>query len=209
MATAMWADDPGSACTVAWVTLDSFDNQPRVFWSYAVAALRQAGVDVPRVSPGAGQEAAADHGFLLRLASALAAQDPPVVLVLDDLNLLTAPAPLEELAYVLRNARDGLHVVVTSRADPLLPLHRYRLIGELAEILVDYLAFRVPEASSLLSHHSVTLSAHALQSLTGRTEGWAAGIRPAALSARRASRSGAVRQRTRRRGQRDHRVPGG
>jgi len=182
MATAMWADDPGFACTVAWVTLDSFDNQPRVFWSYVVAALRRAGVDVPRVSPAPGQAAAVEHGFLLRLASVLAAQAPPVVLVLDDLHLLAAAAPLEELAYVLRNARRGLHVVVASRADPLLPLHRYRLIGELAEIRADDLALRVPEATSLLSHHGVTLSAHALQSLTGRTEGWAAGIRLAALS---------------------------
>ena len=182
MATAMWADDPGFACTVAWVTLDSFDNQPRVFWSYVVAALRRAGVDVPRVSPAPGHAGAVDHGFLLRLASVLAAQDPPVLLILDDLHLLTAAAPLEGLAYVLRNARRGLHVVVASRVDPMLPLHRYRLIGELAEIRADDLAFRVPESGSLLSHHGVTLSAHALQSLTGRTEGWAAGIRLAALS---------------------------
>ena len=101
-----------------------------------------------------------------------------MVLVLDDLHRLTAAAPLEELAYVLRNARRGLHVVVASRADPPLPLHRYRLIGELAEVRADDLAFRVPEASSLLSHHGVTLSAHAPQSLTGppragrRASGW-------------------------------------
>ena len=182
MATAMWAEDPGFAGTVAWVTLDSFDNQPRVFWSYVVAALRQAGLDVPRVSPAPGQAGAVDHGFLLRLASVLAAQAPPVLLVLDDLHLVTAAAPLEGLAYVLRNARRGLHVVVGSRVDPMLPLHRYRLTGELAEIRADDLAFRVPESGSLLSHHGVTLSAHALQSLTGRTEGWAAGIRLAALS---------------------------
>src|SRR5208282_1915853 len=63
-----------------------------------------------------------------------------------------------------------------------LPLHRYRLAGELAEIRADDLAFSVPESRSLLAHHGVTLSAAALECLTGRTEGWAAGVRMAALS---------------------------
>jgi len=126
-----------------------------------------------------------DHVFLLRLASVLAEQDPPVVMVLDDLHLLTEPATLDELAYVLRNARPGLHLVVASRVDPLLPLHRYRLTGELTEIRADDLAFSVPESSLLLAHHGITLSEASLECLTGRTEGWAAVMRLAALSLHR------------------------
>ena len=111
------------------------------------------------------------------------------MMVLDDLHLLTEPAILDGLAYVLRNATPGLHLVVSSRMDPLLPLHRYRLTGELTEIRADDLAFSVPESGALLAHHGITLPAAALQRLTGRTEGWAAGVRMAALSTGRASRT--------------------
>ena len=72
--------------------------------------------------------------------------------------------------------------MVASRADPLLPLHRYRVAGELAEIRADDLAFSVQESGLLLAHHGVTLPAPMLERITGRTEGWAAGMRLAALS---------------------------
>ena len=140
MAVAAWATSTSYPCTLAWVNVDDYDNRPRVFWSYVVAALRKAGIAVPQVVPGPGR-VAVDHAFLVRLASTLAAQDPPVVLVLDDFHLLTEPAVLDGLAYVLRNAWPGLHLMVVSRADPLLPLHRYRLAGQLAEIRADDLAF--------------------------------------------------------------------
>ena len=107
MAVAAWAASTSYPCTLAWLTVDDYDNRPRVFWSYVVAALRRAGVAVPRVVPGPGR-VAVDHVFLARLASVLAAQDPPVVLVLDDLHLLTEPAVLDGLSYLLRNAGPGL-----------------------------------------------------------------------------------------------------
>src|ERR1700722_15944479 len=181
MAIASWAAARAQLATLVWVTLDDYDNRPKVFWSYVVAALRQAGLAVPPVSSAAGR-GPADHVFLLRLASVLAVQDPPVVLVLDDLHLVTEQDTLDGLAYLLRNAAPGLHLVLSSRMDPLLPLHRYRLTGELTEIRADYLALSVPESAALLSHHGITLPASALQRLTGRTEGWAAGVRMAALS---------------------------
>ncbi|MGH3150347.1 MAG: LuxR C-terminal-related transcriptional regulator [Streptosporangiaceae bacterium] len=180
MATALWAANASPGTTV-WITLDRYDNRPKVFWSYVVAALRRAGIAVPRTL-SVPTRGAVDHGFLLRLASVLAAQDAPVWLVLDDIHLITEPAILDALDYVLRNATPWLHLVVSSRMDPLLPLHRYRLTGELTEIRADDLAFSVPEASLLLAHHGITLSAAALECLTGRTEGWAAGVRMAALS---------------------------
>jgi len=181
MAIASWAAASSYPCALVWITLDDYDNRPSVFWSYVVAALRRAGVAVPRVLPGPTR-GAVDHVFLLRLASVLAEQDPPVVMVLDDVHLLTEPAILDGLAYVLRNARTGLHLVIASRADPLLPLHQYRLAEELTEIRADDLAFSAPESAVLLAHHGVTLSAAALDCLTSRTEGWAAGVRLAALS---------------------------
>ena len=181
MAIASWAAARSVPYTPAWITLDEYDNRPRVFWSYVAAALREAGIAVPRIPPGPSRDAI-DHAFLLRLASVLAGQDPPVVMVLDDLHLLTRPAILDGLAYLLRNACPGLHLVVAARSDPLLPLQRYRLAGELTEIRAGDLAFSVEESGSMLVHHGIRLPAAALQCLTERTEGWAAGLRLAALS---------------------------
>ena len=181
MAIALWAAADADPGTLVWITLDDYDNRPKAFWSYVVAALRRSGIAVPPVS-SATARGTVDHVFLARLASVLAAQDPPVVLVLDDLHLLTDRNTLDGLAYVLRNATPGLHLVVSSRMDPLLPLHRYRLTGELAEIRADDLAFSLPEAAELMAQHGLTLPAGVLERIVTRTEGWAAGIRLAAIS---------------------------
>ncbi len=180
MAVASWAAaKPGP---VAWVTLDHYDSNPKVFWATVVAALRNAGVTLRRVSAAPARTAGADHVFLLRLASELAAQDPPVALVLDDLHLLAGTGLMDGLQYLLRNARPGLRLVACSRADPLLPLHRYRLAGELTEIRASELAFSVPEAGLLMAQHGITLPPRTLELLTNRDEGWAAGLRLAAIS---------------------------
>ena len=181
MALALWAaTEPG---TVAWVTVDDFDNRPGVFWAHVVAALSRSGVAVPGALPAApGRDAG--HVFLLRLAAALAAQDPPVTLVLDDLHLLTDPTVLNGLDYVLRNTGAGLRLLVTARMNPALPLHRRRLAGELTEIGASDLAFTVAEAGELMARHGCTLTADSLASLIRRTEGWAAGLRLAAMSMR-------------------------
>ncbi len=185
MAIALWAADDCAAdsdpATLVWVTLDDHDNRPKVFWSYVVAALRRAGIAIPRVGPAAGR-GPVDHIFLLRLASLLAAQDPPVVMVLDDLHVVTEQDTLDGLAYVLRNATPGLRLVISSRMDPLLPLHRYRLTGELTEIRADDLAFSVPETALLMAQQRITLSTEGLERIVGRTEGWVGGIRLAAIS---------------------------
>lgn len=182
LAMASWAATGQTRCPVAWVAVDEFDNRPRILWSYVAAALRRAGVSVPRMSSAPAQVDTVDHEFLVRLASALAAHDPPVILVLDDLHLLTEDTALQGLTYVLRNAQPGLRLMVASRMDPLLPLHRFRLTGELAEIRAGDLAFSVRESGLLLAQHGITLPPDSLAGLTGRAEGWAAGLRLAAIS---------------------------
>src|SRR5438477_10249138 len=97
IAVATWAALASFPCTVAWLTVDGYDNRPRVFWAYVVAALRQAGIAVPRVVPGP-DHVSVDHVFLARLAAVLAAQGPAVVLVLDDFHLLAAPALLQDIS---------------------------------------------------------------------------------------------------------------
>jgi LuxR family transcriptional regulator, maltose regulon positive regulatory protein len=179
-ALALWAEaEPGA---VAWVGLDEFDDRSGVFWRYVIAALRRSGVAAPETLPATTPGPAADHEFLLRLAAALAAQDPMVTLVIDDLHLLTDPAVFTGLDFLLRNVGPGLRLLVSSRMDPLLPLHRYRLAGQLAEIRASDLAFTTSEADQLLAQHGQALPADSLECLTRRTEGWAAGLRLAAIS---------------------------
>jgi LuxR family transcriptional regulator, maltose regulon positive regulatory protein len=180
LAMASWAAE--NQRPVAWVTLDEFDNRPRVLWSYVMTALRRAGVSVPHTSWSAAHVDTVDHEFLVRLASALAGAEPPVILVLDDLHLLTDRTALQGLTYLMRNAQQGLRVMVASRIDPLLPLHRFRLAGELTEIRADRLAFTVPESGLLMAQHGITLPPDSLECLTSRAEGWAAGLRLAAIS---------------------------
>jgi LuxR family transcriptional regulator, maltose regulon positive regulatory protein len=181
MALASWAAAGSRSGPVAWVTLDRFDNRPEVFWSHVIEALRRAGVALPAELPAAATRQ--PSLFLHHFASAMAAQDPVVVtLVLDDFHLLTRSRSLDGLDYVLRNASGSLHLMVASRMDPLLPLHRYRLTGELTEVRAGDLAFSVTEAGLLMAQHGITLSEQALETLTRRGEGWAAGLRLAAIS---------------------------
>ncbi len=181
MALASWAAAGSRSGPVAWVTLDRFDNRPEVFWSHVIEALRRAGVALPAELPAAATRQ--PSLFLHHFASAMAAQDPVVVtLVLDDFHLLTRSRSLDGLDYVLRNAGGSLHLMIASRMDPLLPLHRYRLAGELTEIRAGDLAFSVTEAGLLMAQHGITLSADSLETLTRRGEGWAAGLRLAAIS---------------------------
>jgi LuxR family transcriptional regulator, maltose regulon positive regulatory protein len=117
------AAEPGP---VAWVTADEFGNRPGVLWAYVVAALRRSGAAVPGALP-AGRGRAAGHVFLLRVAAALAAQDLPAAMVLDDPHLLTDPQVLDGLDYVLRNARPATRQGLWARAlgessPPSLPL---------------------------------------------------------------------------------------
>ena len=187
MALALWAAvEPG---TVAWVTVDEFDNRPGVFWAHVVAALRRSGVAVREALP-ATQGRDSGHVFLLWLAAALAAQDRPVTLVLDDLHLLTDRTVLDGLDYVLRNTGAALRLLVAARMDPLLPLHRYRLAGELTEIGAGDLAFTIAEAGELMARHGCALTADSLECLTRRTEGGAAGLRLAAMSVRHTAEAG-------------------
>ena len=105
-----------------------------------------------------------------------------MTLVMDDLHVLTEPAVLDELDFVLRNVGPGLRagdLRADGSAAAAAPLPAGR---ELAEIRAGDLAFSIAEAGLLLAQHGCTLSAESLEYLTRRTEGWAAGLRLAAIS---------------------------
>jgi LuxR family maltose regulon positive regulatory protein len=169
---------------VAWVSLDAADNDPARFWSYLLAALRQSGAAPPNgrlaslVLPIGGP----DRGFVLGVAAALEELEASVVVVLDDLHEITNPAVLDGLAAVLRRSPVALRLVLATRADLPLPLARLRVSGRLTEVPAAELAVTAGEAAELLAGHGLVLADADLAVLRARTEGWAAGLRLAALS---------------------------
>ncbi|MCB0081017.1 MAG: hypothetical protein KDE47_08815, partial [Caldilineaceae bacterium] len=108
---------------------------------------------------------------------------PAVVLVLEDYHVITAPAIHESLAFLLDHLPLTLHLVISTRADPPLPLARLRGHGQLTEIRADDLRFTAAETALFLNERmALELSADEIQLLTARTEGWVVGLRLAALS---------------------------
>ena len=170
---------------VAWVTVGPDDAQPASFWAHVLAALDDAGVLPAGGPPGdPGPPAASGSPFLRWLAGRLGELPRPVVLVLDDLHEAGAGAVAAELRLLLRYAPPQLRLVVATRADPPLSLHRLRVAGQLSELREADLAFTRSEARAMLGDHGVTLSGDELEALLRRTEGWAAGLRLAALTLR-------------------------
>ncbi|WP_149547061.1 LuxR C-terminal-related transcriptional regulator [Streptomyces marokkonensis] len=168
---------------VAWLTADAAGDGPGVFWAYLLRALRTAGVALPA---GIGVPADATRvgpALPVRLAAELSGRERPVVVVLDEFDRVTAPETAGQLDFVLRHAGTGLRLVLVTRTEPLLPLHRYRAAGELTEIRGAELAFTSHEAAQLLELHGLRLPPAAVSALVERTGGWAAGLRLCALAA--------------------------
>ncbi len=169
--------------TPAWVSLDAGDDHPARFWSHVLTALRRSGALPPGSLLGELAAPASPGGpFLVLLANGLAELHSPVVLVLDDFHEIGHPEVIAGVEFLVRHGWPQLRLVIASRSDPLLPLARLRVMEEVAEIRTAELAFTVPEAAELLAGHGVVLDPSQLVSLHARTEGWAVGLRLAALT---------------------------
>jgi LuxR family transcriptional regulator, maltose regulon positive regulatory protein len=114
--------------------------------------------------------------------SALADARGDLTLVIDDLHELTSSAALAQLTRLLTNLPPGVHAILSTRHDLRLRLHQLRLAGELAEIRTADLRFSERETRKLLDVSGIALSDAGAALLHQRTEGWAAGPRPTALS---------------------------
>ena len=182
------AAGPGAAADrrrVAWLSLDRGDNNLASFWAYVIAALRTA-------APGVGQDALAmlaapgpqpTETVLTTLLNDLSAIAGDVVLVLDDYHVIDARDVQDGMAFLLDHVPAGLHVVIAGRADPALPLARWRARGELVEIRAAELRFTPDEAAAYLNETmGLQLTAPDVAALEGRTEGWIAALQLAALS---------------------------
>ena len=170
--------------SVAWLSLDERDNTPAVFWSYLVAALRVA---EPSIGAGAvtlleGPRPPLEEALtsLLNDINDLPAE---IVLVLDDYHLIEDSEIHQQVVFLLEHRPPRLHLVISGRADPRLPLARLRAAGELVEIRAADLRFRPDEAAAYLNEvMGLQLTARDLSALEARTEGWIAALQLAALS---------------------------
>ncbi len=117
-----------------------------------------------------------------RVLSELADAGGDIMVVIDDLHELNSPETLGQLTRLLTNLPDGVHAMLTTRHDLPLRLHQLRLAGELAEIRAADLRFTERETRELLAASGIKLSEGGAALLHQRTEGWAAGLRLAALS---------------------------
>ncbi|MEU3554210.1 LuxR C-terminal-related transcriptional regulator [Streptomyces fragilis] len=167
---------------VAWLTVEEGDERPGVFWAYLLGALRGCGALGPGPLPADASQV--DGRLLAALAAELDASGRHVVVVLDEFDRVDAPEVAEQLEFVLHHAGPCLHLVLVTRTEPLLPLHRYRAAGGLTEIRAADLAFTPEETVSLLELHGLNLSVPTARALVDRTRGWAAGLGLSALAAR-------------------------
>ena len=174
-----WAESGGWRKRMAWVSVDQGERDGQRFWLSVIDALAQVVGSVEHVSP-----APAFPGELAveRLLSELSSLEDPVVLVIDDLHEVRSAEALAWLELFLARLPPRLVVVLVSREDPRLGLHRLRLAGELIELRGPDLAFSTEETRQLLAASGLTVSDAGAMLLHDRTEGWAAGLRLAVIS---------------------------
>jgi LuxR family maltose regulon positive regulatory protein len=163
----------------AWVRVGRGGGDPQAFWLSVVAALRQTGAGSALVQPLTAAPALDGGGIVERLLADLAPLAERLWLVVDDVHEL-GPEPLGQLELLIMRAPPTLRFVLAARHDVQLGLHRLRLESELAEVRDRELRFTVAEAEELFADAGVQLPN--LSRLVERTEGWAAGLRLAALS---------------------------
>ena len=169
--------------SVAWLSLDATDNEPASFWSYVATALERA---VPGIGMGALAALAASaptKSVLTTLLNDVVAAPGEVWLVLDDYHLVDSQAINEGVAFLLEHLPGQAHVVISTRADPDLPLARWRVRGELVEVRATDLRFTSDEATAYLTAATgLDLAAADIAALEERTEGWIAALQLAVLS---------------------------
>lgn len=185
---AQWRVSASDGRSFAWVSLDAEDNDPVRLWTHVVHGLYRAR---PEFGPGHSLDILRARqpdigGTLLPvLVNELAALQGQVVLVLDDFHLIRDRSCQEQTGFLLQHLPPAAQLVLTTRADPRLPLGRLRSTGEMLELRMSDLRFSPAEAAALVGRTAdVRLEEPHLAELMGRTEGWPAGVYLAALSLR-------------------------
>ena len=177
-----WAGRPGQPRRLAVLQVQRDQQDAQQFWLALLGAVRHAtgtdsGAEPPAATPDFNGQAMAG-----RVLSELAEARGGVTLVVDDLHELNSPEALAQLTRLLTSLPPQVHAILTTRHDVRLGLHQLRLAGELAEIRAADLRFSERETRELLDASGITLSEAGAALLHQRTEGWAAGLRLAAIS---------------------------
>ena len=177
-----WIAEPGLADRAAWVAAQDRERDPQRFWVGVTDALRGTAAGSALVRPLTAAPDLDGWAVVERLLADLGSLADRVWLVIDDVHELASTEALRQLELLVMRAPPELRLVLLARHDVRLGLHRLRLEGELTEIRGADLRFTPDEARALFDTAGVQLSDTALALLHARTEGWAAGLRLAALS---------------------------
>ncbi len=173
---------------VAFVSVERERAEEQLFWRSVLDALGEPSARARgEKAGGPGEKAGGDRRFdadnlIDRVLAGLGDRTEPVVLVIDDLHELLSSDVLGQLERVLASLPRSARVILSSRRDPRLRLHRLRLAGEVGEIRARELRFTESETREVLRSSGVALSDEDAAALWARTEGWAAGVRLAAIS---------------------------
>ena len=183
-AVASWArrlrDEAGGA--VAWLTLRPADDTPAAFWCELIRAVNGSG-SVPEDNPLRLLSTAGgvNSEVLLAIFRGLDALPQPIVLVLDDFHVVSSAEVLADLIDLV-SLRTRAHIVLVTRVDPPIALHRLRLAGDLVEVNSSDLAFDARDVRRLAAgSEALELTDSGLEEVLARTEGWPAGVRLAAM----------------------------
>jgi LuxR family maltose regulon positive regulatory protein len=177
-----WAGRPDQHHRLAVVQVQRDQHDAQQFWLAVLEAIRHA----PGATSGAGSPPPTPEfngrAMVDRVLSELEGHRGRIVLVIDDLHELRSPDALAQLTRLLTNLPPNANAMLATRRDLQLRLHQLRLAGELAEIRGEDLRFTERETRELLGASGITLSEAGVALLHQRTEGWAAGLRLAAIS---------------------------
>jgi LuxR family maltose regulon positive regulatory protein len=177
-----WADRPGQPRRLAVLQVERDQQDAQQFWLALLDAVRHASATTGQAEPPAGTPGFNAPAMVDRVLSELADARGDITLVIEDLHELNSPEALGQLTRLLVTLPPHVHTVLTTRHDLRLGLHQLRLAGELAEIRAADLRFTERETRELLEASGAALSEAGAALLHRRTEGWAAGLRLAALS---------------------------
>jgi len=183
-----WLETPASRKpNVAWLALDEGDNDPARFWIYVVGALEaaQPGLATSAEALLRVPEVTVLDDVVEELARDLSQVTEPLVLVLDDYHLIETPAIHAALTFLLERLPTSVHLLLTTRSDPPLPLSRMRARAQVTEVRAADLRFTQAETAAFLTEvMGLQLSQQQVGILEARTEGWVAGLQLAGLSLR-------------------------
>ena len=177
-----WADRPGQPHRLAVVQVQRDQQDAQLFLLALLGAVRHGSGTASRAPAPVATPDFNGRAMVERVLAELEDHRGRVMLVIDDLHELTSPDALVQLTRLLTSLPPHVHAILATRRDLRLHLHQLRLAGELAEIRAADLRFTERETRELLDASGIALSEAGAALLHQRTEGWAAGLRLAAIS---------------------------